>query len=57
MRTLLNIIWLVLSGFWLFLGYAIAALVMFILIVTIPWGIAAWRIGEVRDGEVGVEVT
>ncbi|MGV3733522.1 MAG: YccF domain-containing protein [Microcella sp.] len=45
MRTLLNIIWLVLSGFWLFLGYAIAALVMFILIVTIPWGIAAWRIG------------
>lgn len=45
MRTLLNIIWLVLSGFWLFLGYALAALVMFILIVTIPWGIAAWRIG------------
>jgi|GEM_PF-3099754 len=45
MRILLNIIWLVLSGFWLFLGYALAALVMFILIVTIPWGIAAWRIG------------
>lgn len=45
MRTLLNIIWLILSGFWLFLGYALAALIMFILIVTIPWGIAAWRIG------------
>jgi uncharacterized membrane protein YccF (DUF307 family) len=45
MRTLLNIIWLVLSGFWLFLGYALAALIMFVLIVTIPWGIAAWRIG------------
>jgi len=45
MRTLLNIIWLVLSGFWMFLGYALAALVMFILIITIPWGIAAWRIG------------
>lgn len=45
MRTLLNIIWLILSGFWLFVGYALAALVMFILIVTIPWGIAAWRIG------------
>ncbi|WAB80820.1 YccF domain-containing protein [Microcella daejeonensis] len=44
MRTLLNIIWLVLSGFWLFLGYALAALVMCILIITIPWGIAAWRI-------------
>ncbi|WP_439563631.1 YccF domain-containing protein [Microcella sp.] len=45
MRTLLNVIWLVLSGFWLFLAYALAALIMFVLIVTIPWGIAAWRIG------------
>ena len=45
MKTLLNIIWLVLSGFWLFLGYMIAAAIMFVLIVTIPWGIAAARIG------------
>jgi len=45
MRTLLNIIWLVLSGFWLFLGWMLAALIMFVLIVTIPWGIAAARIG------------
>ncbi|MGO2110643.1 MAG: YccF domain-containing protein [Pseudoclavibacter sp.] len=44
MRTLLNIIWVVLSGFWLFVGYMLAALVMFVLIVTIPWGIAAARI-------------
>jgi len=45
MRTLLNVIWLVLSGFWLFLGYALAAVIMCVLIVTIPWGIASWRIG------------
>ncbi len=45
MKTLLNIIWLVLSGVWLFLGYMFAALIMFVLIVTIPWGIAAARIG------------
>ena len=45
MRTLLNIIWLVLSGFWLFLGYAFAAAIMCVLIITIPWGIASWRIG------------
>ncbi len=45
MRTLLNIIWLVLSGFWLFLGYMLAALIMFVFIITIPWGIAAARIG------------
>jgi uncharacterized membrane protein YccF (DUF307 family) len=45
MRFILNVIWLVLSGLWLFLGYALAALIMFLLIATIPWGIAAWRIG------------
>ncbi|QYF73691.1 YccF domain-containing protein [Cryobacterium sp. PAMC25264] len=45
MRTLLNIIWLVLSGFWLFLGYLAAGVVLCILIITIPWGIASFRIG------------
>ena len=45
MKTLLNIIWLVLSGVWLFVGYLFAALIMFVLIVTIPWGIASARIG------------
>lgn len=44
MRTLLNIIWLVLSGFWLAIGYAIAGIICFILIITIPFGIAAFRI-------------
>ena len=45
MRFVLNIIWFILAGFWLFLGYALAALICFILIVTIPFGIAALRIG------------
>ncbi|GAA1516584.1 uncharacterized membrane protein YccF (DUF307 family) [Agromyces terreus] len=45
MNTLLNIIWLVLSGFWLFLGYLAAGVIMCVLIVTIPWGIASFRIG------------
>jgi uncharacterized membrane protein YccF (DUF307 family) len=44
-RVVLNILWLVLAGFWLFLGYALAALLCFILIVTIPFGVASWRIG------------
>ena len=44
MRTVLNIIWLVLSGFWLFLGYPLAGVVLCILIFTIPWGIASFRI-------------
>lgn len=44
MRTVLNVIWLVLSGIWLALGYAAAGLLMFLLIVTIPFGIAAFRL-------------
>ena len=46
MKTLLNIIWLVLCGFWLFLGYALAGVICCILIVTIPWGIASFRIAN-----------
>ncbi|MFC7218990.1 YccF domain-containing protein [Streptomyces polyrhachis] len=44
MKTLLNIIWLVLCGFWMALGYALAGIVMFITIIGIPFGIAAFRI-------------
>ena len=44
MRLLLNIIWFVLCGLWLAIGYAIAALICFILIVTIPFGLASLRI-------------
>jgi uncharacterized membrane protein YccF (DUF307 family) len=45
LKFLLNIIWLVLAGFWLFLGYLLAAIICFILIITIPFGVAALRIG------------
>jgi uncharacterized membrane protein YccF (DUF307 family) len=44
MRLLLNIIWLVLAGFWMALAYVLAALICFILIITIPFGFAAMRI-------------
>ena len=44
MRTLLNLIWLVLAGFWLAIGYAVAGVICCVLIVTIPFGIAAFRI-------------
>jgi uncharacterized membrane protein YccF (DUF307 family) len=45
MRVVLNVIWFVFAGAWLAIGYAIAALIMFILIITIPFGVAALRIG------------
>lgn len=44
MRTLLNLIWLVLAGFWLAVGYVIAGIICCILIITIPFGIASFRI-------------
>jgi uncharacterized membrane protein YccF (DUF307 family) len=42
-RLLLNLIWLVFGGLVMAFGYAVAALVFCILIVTIPFGIAAGR--------------
>lgn len=44
LRTLLNIVWLVLAGLWLALGYAIAGVIMCILIVTIPFGLQAFKL-------------
>src|SRR3954454_17273001 len=44
MRLLLNLIWLIFGGLVLALGYDVVALVMFILIITIPLGIASARI-------------
>lgn len=44
MRLVLNIIWLLFGGLWLALGYLLAALVCFVLIVTIPFGFASARI-------------
>ena len=43
MRTLLNIIWLVLAGFWLFLEYVAVGIVLAITIIGIPWAIASFR--------------
>jgi len=44
MRLILNIIWFVLAGVWMAIAYAIAALICFVLIITIPFGIASLRI-------------
>jgi uncharacterized membrane protein YccF (DUF307 family) len=43
-RVVLNVIWLLLAGIWLAIGYAFLGLICFVLIITIPFGIAAWRI-------------
>lgn len=44
MKTVLNLIWLVLAGFWLAVGYVVAGVIMCVLIITIPFGIASFRL-------------
>ena len=44
MRVLLNVIWLIFGGLVLAFGYGVVAVVMFILIITIPFGVASIRI-------------
>lgn len=46
LRVVLNILWLAFAGLPLAIGYAIAGLICFILIITIPWGIASFRIAN-----------
>ncbi|MFF9766819.1 YccF domain-containing protein [Streptomyces sp. NPDC014636] len=43
-NLLLNILWLVFCGLWMAIAYLIAALICFVLIITIPFGIASLRI-------------
>jgi len=43
-KTILNVLWLVLCGFWLAIGYVMAGVIMCVLIITIPFGIASFRL-------------
>jgi uncharacterized membrane protein YccF (DUF307 family) len=45
MRTILNVIWLVLAGLWMCLAYFLAGLLLCVTVIGIPFGIAAFRIG------------
>jgi uncharacterized membrane protein YccF (DUF307 family) len=56
MRFVLNVLWLVFGGLFLALGYAIAGLVCFLLIVTIPFGVAAFRMANYALWPFGREV-
>jgi len=41
---LLNLLWIVFGGLWMALGWVVAALVMAITVVGLPWSFAAFRI-------------
>ena len=44
LRFLGNIIWLLIAGLWLAIGYALAGVIACVLIITIPFGIASFRL-------------
>jgi uncharacterized membrane protein YccF (DUF307 family) len=44
MRTLLNILWLVLAGIWMAIAYTLAGIVMFVTIIGIPFSIQAFKL-------------
>ena len=63
MRVILNLIWLVLCGIWMAIGYGLAGIVACILIITIPFGIQAFKLAGFalwpfgRHVEYGARVT
>ncbi|GAA1940523.1 YccF domain-containing protein [Amycolatopsis minnesotensis] len=44
MNAILNVIWLVLCGIWMAIGYVVAGIICCVLIITIPFGLASFRI-------------
>jgi len=46
MRLVLNVIWLLFGGLWMAAGYVLAALISFLLVITIPFGVASLRIAS-----------
>ena len=46
MRAILNVTWLVLCGLWMAILYVVAGALACVLIITIPFGIAAFRIAN-----------
>ncbi|MDV8001276.1 YccF domain-containing protein [Rhodococcus sp. IEGM 1408] len=52
----LNLIWLVTAGIWLFVGYVLAGILACVFIITIPFGVASFRIAAYVLWPFGREV-
>ena len=53
---LLNVIWVVFAGFWLWLSAVISGLFFCVTIIGIPFGIACFRIAKVSFAPLGKKV-
>jgi len=56
-RLILNVIWLIFCGWWMAILYVLAGIICFILIITIPFGIAAFRIAGYTIWPFGRSIT
>ena len=57
MRLILNLIWLILCGWWMAILYVIAGVICAILIITIPFAIASFRIASYVIWPFGRSIT
>jgi len=57
MRLILNVIWLILCGWWMAICYVIAGVICAILIITIPFAIASFRIASYVIWPFGRSIT
>lgn len=55
-RLILNVIWFLTAGIWLWLSYVLAGVIACIFIVTIPFGMASFRIASFVLWPFGREV-
>lgn len=44
MRLLLNLLWLVLGGVWLFVAYLVAGVIMCLTVIGIPFGVQSFKL-------------
>lgn len=56
MKTLLNLLWLVLAGCWLFLAYLLLGALWCLTVVGIPFGVASFRVGTYALWPLGREL-
>ncbi|MCC7076001.1 MAG: YccF domain-containing protein [Acidimicrobiia bacterium] len=56
MKTIGNVLWFLFAGLWLGIGYMIAGVINCLLVVTIPFGIASFRLARYAFWPFGREV-
>ena len=57
MSIIMNLLWIILGGFFIFLGYFVAGIALCLTIVGIPWGIQCFKLSILALFPFGTEVS